>query len=120
MNGIQKGDVAIRTLKECSALLDGSLLSLRLFEEMDAVVCELVIKPRAGSLISNVVLRIESVKRFDFYYDNRTGFYLIDRYKLFLCENGDVYLSLDPYIEDESELENDCGVIIGREIVLIR
>ena len=118
MNKIENSDHAIKVLKESSALLDASLLSLKISVENFIVICEMNIKPREGSMVSNIVLRIRDVKRFDFHYDSNNDFYLIDRYKLFLTANGNVYFSLDPYSEESNESENDCGVIIGKEILL--
>lgn len=118
MNKMEKGNLAIKTLKQCSALLDASLLSMRLYVENFVVICEMTIKPRENAMISNINLKIESVMRFDFHYDSYNDFYLIDRYKLFLTKTGNVYLSLDPYGEENDESEKDCGVIIGKDIVL--
>lgn len=118
MNAIEKNAVVIQKLKKHAALLDAILHSLRLYVENYIVVCELIITPRRGSFTSNITIRITGVNRFDFYFDAKNQFYIIDRYKLFARNNGEVYLSLDPRSEDEIELNDDCGVIIGSEITL--
>ncbi|MEP5760913.1 MAG: hypothetical protein ABJ327_16715, partial [Litoreibacter sp.] len=64
------------------------------------------------------LLRIEGIRRFDFYYDEGNDFYLIDKYKAISSGEGGVYLSLDPYDEKRTESEEDCGVIVGKNVFI--
>jgi hypothetical protein len=111
-----KGIEAIERLKSDSLLLDASLLALKIFVQEFVVTCDLIIKPRPDAEFSEIFLRIEGIKRFDFYYDESKDFYLIDRFKIFSTNDNNVYLSLDPYDEADVETEKDCGVIVGKGV----
>ncbi|MEP5760658.1 MAG: hypothetical protein ABJ327_15390, partial [Litoreibacter sp.] len=76
-----EGIEAIEKLSSGSLLLDSFLISMRIFVQEYIVICELTIMPRPNSEFSEILLRIEGIRRFDFYYDEGNDFYLIDKYK---------------------------------------
>jgi len=60
-------------------------------------------------------LHFIGVTEYEFYWNNNYTFYTLERYKLFKSEKG-FYLSIDPYDESETVLEEDKGIIFCREV----
>ena len=63
----------------------------------------------------NLKLHFIGVIEYEFYWNDKFNFYTVERYKLFKSEKG-FYLSVDPYDESESILDEDHGIILCNEI----
>jgi len=63
----------------------------------------------------NLKLHFIGVTEYDFYWNDKFNFYTVDRYKFFRSENS-FYLSLDPYDEAETVLDEDHDFIFCKEV----
>lgn len=121
MNVLDEGKSLLEKLEANSALLDARLIGLHLFEDPeggrgDEPTLHLDFYPRKGTFENKLRLVFKEVKEFNFYYDNRITFFYIVKYKLFQLPDGDYYISLDPFDEEKSVCEDDCGVIRAKKI----
>lgn len=120
MNIFCKGSELIDVLEESHALLDSKIIGVNLFEVTEGerkyeLVFHLDLQPMTGTLKEKFRIEFRGVNRFDFYF-GRAGLCYVERFKFFQLPNGEFYLSIDPYNEDSSASEDDCGVVCAKEI----
>jgi hypothetical protein len=108
----------IKALKENNALLDAKMIDMNFSTENTGnAMVQLDFEPRQGSYKEKLRLEFRGIKEFTFYYDETTAFYYVERYKLFHTADGDYYLSMDPYDEEENISEEDQGIVRAKKIV---
>ncbi|TGO02661.1 hypothetical protein PN36_21300 [Candidatus Thiomargarita nelsonii] len=114
---IGTGSTLIKELKGNNALLDAKMTGMNFSTEPSGrFAVQLDFEPRQGSYKEKLRLEFREIKEFAFYYDETTAFYYLERYKLFPTADGDYYLSMDPYDEEERLSEEDQGIIRAKEI----
>jgi hypothetical protein len=116
MKNIGSGMNLIEDLYHNNALLDARIHRINMFEDSSDVVVQLEMTPREGSFPTKLLLELRKVKEYYFCYEQPTIFYDVERYKLFQTEEGDFYLSIDPFDEDKSISKEDNGVIRAEAI----
>lgn len=107
----------IKALKENNALLDAKMIDMNFSTEDNGnAIVQLDFEPRPGSYKEKLRLEFRGIKEFAFYYDETIAFYYLERYKLFPTNDGDYYLSMDPYDEEENISQEDQGIIRAKKI----
>jgi hypothetical protein len=115
MRQLGTGSALIKELKGNNALLDAKMIGMNFSTDPSDAV-QLDFEPRQGSYKEKLRLEFREIKEFAFYYDDTSTFYYLERYKLFPTADGDYYLSMDPYDEEEMLSEEDQGIIRAKEI----
>jgi hypothetical protein len=110
------GVILIEEFYHNNALLDARVHRINMFEDSSDVVVQLEMTPRAGSYPSKLLLELRKVREFYFYYEQPLIFFDVERYKLFQTEDGEFYLSIDPFDEDRAISKEDNGVIRAEAI----
>ena len=103
------GSEVVHFLNGPETVRDGTLVSISIQDIDETPIIELVFKRRFDPC-PRVKLELGGVKEFDYRYtaDNRP--FGIEFVKCLMTEDGDFYISLDPYDEHEafiSEKDND-------------
>jgi len=117
MRQLGTGSALIKELKGNNALLDAKMIGMNFSTDpSDHFAVQLDFEPRQGSYKEKLRLEFRDIKEFAFYYDDTTAFYYLECYKLFPTADGDYYLSMEPYDEEEKLSEEDQGIIRAKEI----
>jgi len=89
---------------------DGSLVSLSVERLATEPVIELTFEVRRQSAVQFVKIELQDVREFDYAYSKEDSPLVIEFLKCIMTDDGEFYLSLDPYDEREdfvSEDDND-------------
>lgn len=116
---LEGSDVVIY-LSGYGTVRNGSLVSLFFRNVATSPVLELVFDVPSNDKVRVVKLELREIQEFDYSYTSQNPPGVIAFVKCFMNENGEFYLSLDPY--DERDLfisEKDCEFFRSKFVRLI-
>jgi len=95
-------------------LVSSSLLKINIFQEEDCLFIELHFKINpSGKLLK---IKFIDIIEYSFYYKNNFYFYNV-AYCKFFKKGNTVYISLDPFDEEETIHKNDQDFILCKNVV---
>jgi hypothetical protein len=116
MKEIGKNNKLLSKLTGENCLLDTKIEHLSIFAA-DNLIIEITFLMRPKSDFERVTIRFSGVLEYSFYYNTDYIFYNVERYKFFLDNNNNFYLSLDPFNEAVEISDQDQDYIIAKEVV---
>lgn len=115
------GQAALDALARRWALHDGRIRRLTVEAALGSrpsITLEVV--PRERSPVEEAVIHITAVSRLDVGWDvSDPEFYLVAGYKALLLDSGRVYLSLDPYDDQDNATDGRDGSVIEGETIAV-
>jgi hypothetical protein len=99
------------------AIRDSTLRRICIYQEERVLKLEIELKPCETTGFGPVLLRFEDIKEYLYSFEASRGFYDITNCKFFVSGDGFVYLSIDPYGEEEMVSEKDNDFVQARAVV---
>lgn len=120
MNGNSEdcfNESVLRILLGENSLLDTFLTKILICRKETETTVSLEFKMRERSNYEFIVLEFLGVEEYGFYSSKNYGNH-IERYKLFLNQNGSYYISLDPFSESLIENDQDQDFVVSKSLIL--
>lgn len=116
MDLIAESNNAIEFLTDENSIISGKVRLVSIYLQENRLFLDIQISLMYSKQFDTMLIRLEDVIEYSFYYNSNSNFYYIEEFKLFKADQY-TYLSLDPFDSSSKEIdEKDNDFAIAKEI----